>query len=400
MDHDRSRPRLLLIWDSRHKPGMELFRSYQSTFDISHLLDDLDIESDYGFSNRRYRDFKSPVQLLNELSIDLIVFKSIDSFLDIALNVAALRMGIKTYVLHHGIYQSNVLELESIKAKHIPSVTGYASSGGQRHTYGFYARAALKNLLALPAMIRYAIYRRSHGINTSKSKTHSKWLLPTKFIQLSPKNAEFEKSIYKLNTDDKFIYTGHPFYDEFCQKAKSRNTERIINEPYYLLIDFPNLSSNIAFQSLGIEKKMLIYDELAKIAARAGNRLVVKTHPADPGEKSNNENIRFIDDCEIVHLIQQAEHCFAFYSSLLAPIVWMKGNCTVITLDLEFSMSRDMAREAIVETVHYEELAHYEIVNKEGLSGQEHADFTRRYLWKMDGEASQRVLNELKNSVV
>src|SRR5688572_18848133 len=48
-------------------------------------------------------NYKSPYQLLKEVSPDIVVFADLESFNQIALNVAARNTGIKTFVLQHGV---------------------------------------------------------------------------------------------------------------------------------------------------------------------------------------------------------------------------------------------------------------------------------------------------------
>ncbi|WMJ72896.1 polysialyltransferase family glycosyltransferase [Cytophagaceae bacterium ABcell3] len=315
--------RILINWDYHRKDLTQAFFSMAEEIDFVYLYDferpSLKCSDD--LSVVYWNDFKSAYDLLNQVKPDKVVFHDIESFYQVALNIAAKNYGIPTLVVEHGIkVQHSAYAKETVKVQ--------KSKGGYRskvQSLIFYLRAfRLKNTFSLIPFIAFIYYRYRFGITNGLAKCRFSLRKADMYVNFTETNAAGLIERDGLKEED-LKYIGNPNYDDFFQYCnKNASFER---KDFYLLIDAPFVEdSNF---SMPVEVKNKFYDKLNAFCKARGSRLKVKLHPKSYSQSYflRDSNIEYITECSTMEYILKAKGCFLIHISTLSPLAILYSKC-------------------------------------------------------------------------
>lgn len=394
--------KILLNWDTTRKDLLEPFIFLKD--DIEFIIiwgEDKNSTANHPFRQIYFRDFKTPYQLLKEIRPDKIVFFNIDSFPQIALNLAARNSRIPTYVMHHGIHHSDNLEISKQNEKYglnkkLKLINNISS------LLFYFSALKIKNTDQLYKYIYFAWVRKRRNILIAMKKCVFNARLPDYYINLSPHNAIIAKIIDNVSTDNKFLYIGHPFFDNILNKLRDLKRRQVnVPENYFLLIDFPNLNHLLHSKIITLEKKMVFYQRLSALAKSMGCRLKIKLHPFgfDSPYNYKDENVDLIYEADMACLIHGARECFSFFSTLLIPVIYHRKYCYVFQIGEELQFQKELVKLGVARILDSDCFGREDIFNQPGdeISHSAYETFIDRYLYYTDGNATERLKNILLN---
>jgi hypothetical protein len=389
--------KILLVWESSRKDLLEPFLNLKDEFEFVVLWYKFPLpEPQTDFTEIYFGDYNTPYHILDEIEPQKIVFSTIHSYPQIALNTAAKNRGIATYIMHHGVYSSNVADL--IKLKFDMGIGKKRKLFTNLSSFTFYLSALRpKNIRDLPSYLYYPYLINKYGSYSALKKCVFKSRLPSGYIQLSPHNAIINKRSDHLQSDEKFTYIGHPPFDKFLLDFNSGNQHE---EPYWLLVDFPNTYNNLAFKKSGPENKIQFYKRLSAFAKEEKCTLKVKLHPAGYDSEYNyrDNNIELIRHADITALISKARRCFSFYSTLLIPIIFKKHHCFVFDVGLQIALQTELIELGVITKLDFKYFSLSEIQAPVKMPSPEaYNTFIERYIYITDGKATQRLKLILQN---
>lgn len=396
-----SKTRVLLNWDTTRKDLMEPFIQLKDELDIIVIWGNPseDEKNNHPFRQIRFIDYSTPYALLDDIKPDRILFFNVNNFPQVALNCAARNRGIATYTMHHGIHHADFLEINREKVRLGGHKAGRLLSNFK--TFQFYFGALRwRNRSEYFSFIKFAWYRQRMERTLACERCVFPSRLPDWYIDLSPHNAIIAKKIDRLYDDKRFIYIGHPFFDQILNQLNALSAERspVSTPPYWLLIDFPNNDHVLQFKLMTAEGKRTFYKRLSALAKSVGCRLKIKLHPFGYESPHNytDENIDLIRDGDIASLIYHAEKCFSFFSTLIIPIIYHKKSCFIFHIGQDRQLQDDLVRLGV--GIRLEALSFTEAditTNQPELPEEIYREFVSRYLYFTDGRSTQRLGNIL-----
>ena len=395
---------ILLNWDSSRADLMEPFIALKDEFNFSVIWYKTNPghKKTHPFPEYYFGDFKTPYGVLKKIKPDQIVFFGIDSFPQIALNTAAKNKGIPTFMMHHGVFNSNIVAITKMrndmgiikKRKPISSFSGF---------YFYISALKLRNRKDFYKYFKFPFLLNKYGSVEAMRKSVFSARLPFKYIQLSPHNSIFYKELNHIDSNENFLYIGHPWFDKFLGYRQNGSLKQARETPYWLLIDFPNIETNIGFKKIGPERKKNFYKRLSSIAQKNGCRLKIKLHPAgfDSPYNFEDENIDLVKEADMVSLIREAEKCMGFYSTLLFPVVYLKKHCIVFDLELNIANQQELVELGVVTKLNIDYFNNEDLFpNIESKAfDKASATFINRYIYNTDGKATDRLKNILRGEV-
>jgi Alpha-2,8-polysialyltransferase (POLYST) len=334
-------------------------------------------------------DFKSPYHLLDEIRPDKVILPGGDDLLTISLIVACRNSGIRTFSMQHG-YISEKFEEIFIPLKR-RSFFSRTVLSDYKKIFLFYIRS-LKNvspkLLAQYLLLAFAYFRK--GLIILKNYNY-KWRMPDFYICFTKYSGAYYIERDKI-PPHQVLEIGIPVFDALLQPgdttAASKNCN---NEKYYLLIDTSFVEHKDPVDENLINR---CYRELSDFCNRNNAHLKIKLHPYNY-EKTGliqHPNISFyrnISDDELTALIKNAEGCFSFFSTLCIPTVCMNKLYQIKYFDVFFKELVDLGITPVLDfhTFTADEISFENFnVNPEKLD-----KFIRKYLYKADGRAAERL---------
>lgn len=397
-----AKKRILLNWDTTRPDLLEPFYALKNDFEFIIVWEQekQDAFSKSPFRQIFYNDFKTPYQLIKKINPDKVLFFNINSFPQIALNLAAKNLGIPTFTMHHGIYSSDSLEINK-KKEQLGLVSRKKLWHNNFSTLFFYLSALkLKNIDQLFKYLYFPVIRKRRNRVLALERMVFEARLPTRLIQLSPYNATIDKQIHRLPSDQRFLYIGHPFFDAILKRLSSAGESQLVSGRFFLLIDFANIDSSIAFKTLTRDGKHDFYKRLSDIAKSFGCRLKIKLHPAgfDSPYNYKDDNIDLIYDEDVVPLILNAEKCFSFYSTLIIPIIYKKKFCYLFDTGMKIALQDELVELGVALMLKTNSFTPDDLsVHKGDGSDKGYETFIERYLYYTDGNATGRLKNILIN---
>lgn len=267
-----------------------------------------------------WSDFGSTGQLLKKVNPDLIVFADLESFNQIALNIAARNKHIPTYVLQHGVRGS--FEVEEALALSDETESNYRLSPTSFWSLRFFLSSLnFKNLVHLPILVRFIIDRKRGELTASLHKHQFELRRADQYIEFSEENSGYHKMRDGI-PEDRFILTGNPSFDDYFAFLNRHNKPD--NPPFYLLIDCPFTEANF-LKDHGItpEKKNEYLKRLADWSAANGGQLKVKLHPLSYHTEGfyQDGSIEYIRNTDLKDLTGRARAVFFVHFTSLAPII-------------------------------------------------------------------------------
>ncbi|MEZ5035247.1 MAG: hypothetical protein R2796_09685 [Chitinophagaceae bacterium] len=395
---------ILLNWDSSRADLMEPFIALKDEFNFSVIWYKAKPghKKTHPFPEYYFGDFRTPYRLLKKLQPDRVVFFGVHSFPQIALNTAAKNKSIPTYTMHHGVFNSNIVAITKLrqemgivkKRKPINSLSGL---------YFYCSALRWANRKDFIKYFQFPFLLNKYGSVEAMRKSVFSARLPDNYIQLSPHNAVFYKELDHLDSNENFLFIGHPWFDKFLASPLNAISKKGARTPYWLLVDFPNVETNIGFKKIGPERKKIFYKKLSAIAQKNGCRLKIKLHPAGFNSPYNyeDENIDLVKEADMVGLIRDAEKCLGFYSTLLFPIVYLKKHCIVFDLELNIANQQELVELGVVTKLDIDNFTEEQLFPQINSEKYEKAasEFMQRYFYHTDGKAMQRLKDILAGEV-
>jgi hypothetical protein len=395
--------KVLLNWDTARKDLLEPFISLKDIIEFIIIWGE-DSGSNpvkHPFKQIYFDDFKTPYQLLKQIKPDKILFFNINSFPQIALNLAARNSRIPTYVMHHGIHHSDNLEINIQREKDGFTNKRKLLSSGSSFLF-YFSALRIKNTDQLFKYFYFAWLRQRRNILVAMKKCVFDARLPDYYINLSPHNAVIAKIIDHISTDDKFIYIGHPFFDNILNKLNDlKERQGNVHDKYFLLIDFPNLNHLLYSKIMTPEKKLAFYQRLSALAKSMGCRLKIKLHPFgfDSSYNYKDENIDLVYEADMACLIHGAQECFSFFSTLLIPIIYHRKYCYVFHIGADLQFQKELIELGVARNLDTDNFGREDIPDhpEREISPSAYQTFVERYLYYTDGHATERLKNILLN---
>lgn len=393
------KPKILLNWDTSRKDLWEPFLKLKDDFEFIVIWGEKESHPFHPFAQIAWKDYATPYSLLDDVRPDKIVFFNINSFTQVGLNLAARNKGICTYVMHHAIYHSDMVErYRQIEKEGMSAPT---KSGVNFRTMWFYLSALrIRNWRQVPNYLRFMWVRRRRERLLALKNCIFEGRLPTKYINLSPHNARLNMRVDGHKTDERFIFIGHPFYDSVLTDLNRLKSQGVSSDgAYFLLIDFPNKEQYAVFKRMGADRKIALYKRLSQIGKQCGCKLKIKLHPSeyDSSPLYEDDNIELIRETDTTLLIYQASKVFSFFSSLIVPVVYCKGRCYIFYTGDDRKFQDELVELGVgVKLDAFEfDLDDINRANNVEENGKGYEEFTRRYLFFADGKSTDRLRDVL-----
>lgn len=345
-----------------------------------------------GVSVIYWGQYATPYALLQQVKPDLVVFADLESFNQIALNIAARNRGISTCVLQHGFRGAFEVD-EALDVAGQAAELRFSSTSLWSFRFLFSALRP-RNLPALPKLAAF-VYARKRGELTAALYRHQFELRRADhYIEFSEHNTGYHRRRDGV-PPERFILTGNPVLDEYFQYF---NTHRSPGpEPYCLLIDCPYGEANfIQDYGIGLEEKNAYLRRLADWAHRNGCSLKVKLHPLSYNNDRlyEEERLTYYRDADLKPLVAGAAVVFFVHFSSLAPAILACRPAIYFHAGIEGHAR--VFRELGVTCL---DLFSFDATTDE-LSGQAvqvAEDQLAPYLYRTDGQAAARVKEALLN---
>jgi hypothetical protein len=336
-------------------------------------------------------DFKSPYQLLNKIRPDIVVFHDIETFNQVALNVAARNKKIPTYVLQHGIrggYEVNqALSLVEKQPISLSNTTSWSIKF-------FLSSFQLINICNVYSILKFIINRKKYELTRALTKSHGEWRNADYYIELSKENTSYHKERDGI-ADNRFLIIGNPQFDTYFQKLDGNKSEE--KEPYCLLIDCPFCEA--VFQGSERMTPAEKNDYLKSISGwcrNRGLRLYVKLHPLtfNTDYLFNDGNITYFNDADITSLIEESNLVFFVHFSSLTPIIIHYK--PFVFLETKYLPFNDFFQTKGIEIINMEDFtAEANVQPHSPLTAEE----LENVLYKTDGKATERLRSILRGSL-
>lgn len=309
--------RILFNW-YYHRPDLtrhllQIGREHDLFFIDRHSPDRFSVE---GSKVLYWGDYNSPYALLKAVRPDKVVFSDIESFPQVALNIASRNLGIPTFVLQHGTHGA----FQVHQASDQPQTP--ALSKTSFWTMNFLARAlSLRNKTFVLELVKFVYDRKRFALISALRRNRYEFRRADCYIEFSSENAGYFKARDGV-PEERFVYIGNPAYDELFQRAASFEAKN-----YALLIDAPFLEAgDFAHGRISADEKATYLTRLDRAFALRGMPLRVKLHPLSYGaELPALPNTEYVRDADIVPLVGGCKVAISVhYSTMSAPILHLK----------------------------------------------------------------------------
>lgn len=309
--------RILLNWNYQRpdltKHLLQIGRGHELFFIDQHSPDGIEVD---GSTMLYWGDYNSPYALLKTVQPDKVIFSDIESFPQIALNIAARNVGIPTFVLQHGA--NGAFQVE--QAPDEPRMP--ALSRTSLWTMGFLARSLRpQNCGFLRQLAKFVYDRKRYPLVTALRRNRHEFRRADRYIEFSSENAGYFRTRDAV-PEERFIYIGNPAYDEVFQLAASFESKN-----YALLIDAPFLEAgDFAHGRISAEQKAKYLEKFDRAFAARNMPLRVKLHPLSfEAQLPVLPNTEYVREADMVPLLGECKVAISVhYSTLSAPALHLK----------------------------------------------------------------------------
>jgi hypothetical protein len=389
------RPRVLLCWGYYRKGWIAPFEQLGDELDFDYIfyLSKEDEEASYTERPRHYwNDFRSAQQIIDELAPDRVVFMSLSGLRPIALNMAARRRGIPTFILQHGYFRSleNYLALAASSQATAPTNVSRQTSSPLRAVRFLMSSHFLREPLeCLRALAMLAMSRRKSHYH-SQLQFRFRGRMPDWYITYSESTSEIHRQLDGAE-DGAIIPIGIPEFDPIFRRVAQ--AERAPGDSV-LLIDSPTAENRYGVTSMTVDQKVRFLEELSSRLAARGRRLVVKLHPETYEAEwlPSSANTTYVRDADVASLIAQAGACLGFDSTLMIPAVIVRP--TMLFELCESTLTEDARRLGVATVVRGLEYTDEQLDSVIGGGERPEANieaFTRSFAHAADGRATERL---------
>jgi len=334
-------------------------------------------------------DYHSPYALLDKVKPDLVVFADLESFNQIALNIAARNRGIGTVVLQHGVRGGfEVHEALSNAENNTEKITFSHTS---RWSLRFLLTALkLKNAAALPSLLKFIYQRKTKDLTSALYHNQFELRRADRYIEFSSENLT-----YHLERDgiprERFVVTGNPAFDDYFNYLNHFSSDK----GYALLIDCPFTEAGfLQDHQIDSEKKRDYLEKLDRLSIANGLKTKVKLHPLsfDSPEFYHSDNLTYYRQHDLKELIAGANVIYFLHFSSVAPII------LAYKPSLYFHYSLDQHRKEF-QRVGLDSVPLFEFnendLNVEATAKKIPVEDLAPFLYSTDGKASERVKQAL-----
>lgn len=276
------------------------------------------IEEGRNISAIYWGDYDSPYELLEKVRPDIVVFADLESFNQIALNIAARNLNIKTFVLQHGIRGDYEVD-EALNTKGIAGQSLNFSPTSKWSVRFFAKSLRLKNLSALPRLLKFIYARKKGELTSALFKNQFELRRADYYIEFSADNAGYHKKRDGI-PNERFIITGNPQFDDFFDYLNTNS----FDGSYCLLIDCPFVEAGfIKDHGIDQESKNKYLKKLDDLTLANGYKLKVKLHPLSYESRGlyESSNIEYIREADLKALTAGARMVYFVHFSSLAPVI-------------------------------------------------------------------------------
>ncbi|MEJ8803033.1 hypothetical protein [Pontibacter sp. H249] len=405
-----TKPNLLIVGEYNRKDYIDLFKASQHSFNYYFL----EYISPKEVKNKYYKnfgkaifwgDYKSANDLLQIIRPDKVVFFFIESYFHVILNLACKTQNISTYLMDHGIRDSNInIRLE----QHF--VIGQRTSVPSRIKKIFHFKEHIKAQIFLRNSIKdlskeelfffsafYNIRSKNDFINTFKI-IDSPLRTANIYISFSSKTFDVHKYYDHLSNNKKVHFIGIPSYDHLVDlKPKTKAKSQI------LFIDQGLVTRRFFGWTEAIYKHFIV--QFNKICSIHGYQLLVKLHPIQPETDiklwSSLSNARIIENEDLMLQLPFTRLIVGFSSTYLLPLAALEYT-TLITLENhpagKLDVSKSFIDAGVAHPVYKLEELHQILPNIAQFHQQQlpnKAKFTEEWMYKFDGKSGERLRNIL-----
>ncbi|SMG14957.1 hypothetical protein SAMN05661096_00716 [Marivirga sericea] len=322
--------KILVIWPTHREDWILPFKTLSEEFEfiflsgISYDSEQKNYVKDFA-RTVHWSDYNSAKHLLDSIKPDKLVFMSVDSGLNIALNLVAKQKGIPNYLLQHGIYTNykDYRNREKIwKKKELAAQNNLAKSSSGFSSFrwinnsleGFKKAWLLPISLFIKASQKIGPYWAAKHLSFEAKK-------PDQYICFSPFNATIHKELDKIG-EDRIQYIGSPELVQYLKKE-----EDLIEENFYLHVDQAFAENSFGEETVSKEGMIAFYLKLSDFCLSKNAKLYIKLHPESYHSDwlPRHDNIVYLRKVDNFNrYIQSAIGCFGFYSTMVIPAVYWK----------------------------------------------------------------------------
>jgi hypothetical protein len=378
--------RLLLCWGYHRAGWIQPFENLRETFDVHYLFHRTRDEEEGCLTDAPrwyWMDFGNADDLIDVVQPDRIVFMALDGAWVIALNSAARRRGIPTFIVQHGHFDHQ----SDLQASVSLSPVAALSRGNPLPALRFAAASfGFRRFRTLLRVLRLMQSARREGAPEAMSKHVFEERLPDVYVALSPESAKLHLLVDGVS-EDRIACIGIPEYDSIYRQVSMR----IPDHGSLLLLDSPNSENRWDSTTMSIDEKAGFLRSLDVLAEGMDRQLRVKLHPETytaawlPVLRAGV----YLRDADLIRELEGASVCVGFDSTLLIPAVWLRPTVMVA---LRPSVLASVASEtgaalvvSSVDGVSNEVLT--EALARHGAAEAKRAEFSRRLATTTNGTA-------------
>ncbi|MFY0592603.1 polysialyltransferase family glycosyltransferase [Roseivirga sp.] len=317
----------LLVWPTHRKDWVAVFYDLKKEFDFTFLPSAFPSESNHAedFPCKYWHEFQDADSILDEIEPDGVIFMSVDSGLSMILNHVTQLRNIPTFILQHGIYTNykDYRTRERFWNKQEKAAAVAVQKKGEGFSTLNFARNSLKGFdkFKLLWIAVFTFFQKNKGEYWAAKYLPLRVKKVDYYLCLSPYNSTIHRETDRIS-DHHIRYIGSSELIGYLKKE-----EDLINDSFYLHIDQAMAQNSMGEETLSREEMISFYLKLNEFVKSKDARLYIKLHPESYfsdwlPEDDNITYLRKVDNFNAV--IQSANGCFGFYSTLVVPAVYWK----------------------------------------------------------------------------
>lgn len=404
--------RILLCWGYHRKGWITPFEHLNEDFDFVYLFYTTEEEEGQSFTNCKkvyWSQFSCAQQILSTVKPDKIVFMSLYSGYTMALNAAAKRKGIHTFIFQHGLYKTyqeyRFFELmqkeKEIKdRRQIPDLSNSSDTQlkkSQKRTLSFIFRSySVIHWYKIVNQLFFIFVLRREGHYTAMKRVRFSDRIPDSYICFTENNATIHKELDKIS-DEIIDYTGVPELDVFFKEVN--HGKPLIEGSYYLMVSQPFAQNQWWNLGVSVEQENEVCTKLANWCSSNSSKLVVKLHPENYESTwlVKHSNIIYAKELPVANLMHFAQGVFGSTSTLMLPAVYNKP-CFLLLIH-NSGFQKKVRELGLARGADYLNFTQDEIVFKtnDDKNVESLEEFEKKYLFKADGKSVERLREILKS---
>jgi len=397
------RPRVLLCWGYYRKGWIAPFEQLNREFDFHYLFHLSREEEECSHTNRPrhyWNDFQTAEEALDTIKPDRLVFMSLSGLRPIALNMAARRRAIPTFVIQHGYFRTleNYLSLPTSRTNTAAQTKVSTQASSPSRAVRFMLRSnGLEEPMDSMRAIAMLLHSRRSGYYRSQLRFRFRGRMPDRYITYSEATSEIHRQLDDAPCSS-IIPIGIPEFDPIFRLLASSHGDE---GDTVLLIDSPNAENRYGVTTTTIEDKARFLAGLSGRLEARGYSLTVKLHPETYGAGwlPLAPNIEYVQDRDVGPLIRGAHACLGFDSTLVIPAII--GRPTMLFELGESTLIRDARESGLAIVVRGLECSDDQLdalLDAEERPAEQLERFSRRFAHSADGKATERLASALRES--